>query len=383
MPKKLSAMNTNFLYNKVPFLDLGKINKQYRSELVDAATRVIDSGYYIHGPEYDAFCKELSEYVGVQHTIGTGNGLDALRLVLKAWMDMGKLQEGDEVIVPANTFIATILAITDNRLKPVLVEPNEKTFNINAEGIRSHLTEKTKAIVVVHLYGRVAWSEELEAMKKEGKYLILEDNAQAIGATWKGRKTGSLGHAAAFSFYPGKNLGALGDGGAVSTNDTELADMVKALSSYGSRVKYVHELKGVNSRLDEMQAALLRVKLRYVDWENQKRKDVARMYVKHFKNDNIILPEIPADEDEHVWHLFVLRVKNREAFREHMEDHGVMTLIHYPIAPHKQAAYKELAHLNLPISEQLHEEVVSLPISQIMSVDQVYQVLKACEQFSK
>ncbi len=254
-----------------------------------------------------------------------------------------------------------------------------------SEKIKSTLSmeSKTKAIVVVHLYGRVAWSEELEAMKKEGKYLILEDNAQAIGATWKGRKTGSLGHAAAFSFYPGKNLGALGDGGAVSTNDTELADMVKALSSYGSRVKYVHELKGVNSRLDEMQAALLRVKLRYVDWENQKRKDVARMYVKHFKNDNIILPEIPADEDEHVWHLFVLRVKNREAFREHMEDHGVMTLIHYPIAPHKQAAYKELAHLNLPISEQLHEEVVSLPISQIMSVDQVYQVLKACEQFSK
>lgn len=374
-------MKTTTINQTVQFLDLKKINRQYRNELLEASQRVIDSGHYIKGPEYQNFCSKLSSYTGTEHVVGVGNGLEALDLVLRAWKEMEKLNDGDEVIVPSNTFIATILAILENNLKPVFVEPAEHTFNLDDEGIKNSISEKTKAIVVVHLYGRVCWSDYLEELKNENKLLILEDNAQAIGAMWRGKKTGSLGHAAAFSFYPGKNLGALGDGGAVSTNDHQLAKMVEALGNYGSSEKYKHDYKGKNSRLDEIQAAFLSVKLNYLDLENQKRRDVANAFVSGINNPKLILSEIPYDEEEHVWHLFVLRVKNREAFRSHMEQNGINTLIHYPVAPQKQEGLVEFSDLSMPLTEQLHSEVVSIPISQIMNFDEIEQIIAACNSY--
>lgn len=371
----------------IKFLDLQKINAQYADELKKAAFEVIDSGWYLTGDRLSSFEKKLANYIGTTNAIGVANGLDALRLILKAYMDMGFMKEGDEVIVPANTYIATVLAITDNRLKPVLVEPNANSFNLDSNLIEKHITNKTKAIMVVHLYGQVGWNDQLVDLAKKYNLKIIEDNAQAIGASWNGIKTGNLGDAAGFSFYPGKNLGALGDAGAVTTNDAELAKRVRALGNYGSTKKYVNEFQGLNSRLDEIQAAFLEVKLKYIDTENQYRRHLAALYLEGIKNPKIKLP-VPENasfeydkNEEHVWHLFVIRSKEREKLQEYLTAHDVQTLIHYPIPPNKQLAYKEMNHLDYPITNRIHEEVLSLPISPVMTVEAVEKVIQIINQF--
>ena len=369
----------------IKFLDLQKINQQYANELKQVAAEVIDSGWYLLGEKVAKFEKNLGKYIGVNHAIGVANGLDALRLILKAYMEMGIMQEGDEVIVPANTYIASILAITDNRLKPVFVEPNIDTFNLDISKIEAAITTKTKSIMVVHLYGQICWSEELERVAKKYKLKIIEDNAQAIGAIWQGKKSGNLGDAAGFSFYPGKNLGALGDSGAVTTNDSELAECIRALANYGSKVKYQNEYQGLNSRLDEIQAAFLDVKLKYIDKENEYRRQVAHKYLTEIKNSEVILPKISGknalESLDHVWHLYVVRTHNRTALQDYLTKHGVQTLIHYPIPPHKQKAYKEYTDLDLPLTQNIHEEVLSLPIGPVITEIEVNDVIAVLNEY--
>lgn len=379
----------------IKFLDLQKINAQYADELKQAAAEVIDSGWYLLGERVKHFEQNLAAYIGVKYAIGVANGLDALRLILKAYIELGFMKEGDEVIVPANTYIASILAITDNRLKPVLVEPDINTYNLDLDLIEEKITERTKAIMVVHLYGRVCWGAKLEELAKKYNLKIIEDNAQAIGASYTElhsentvlyrvtKKTGCLGDAAGFSFYPGKNLGALGDSGAVTTSNDELAECVRAIANYGSKVKYQNEYKGLNSRLDEIQAAFLDVKLKYLDSENQRRREIAQYYCENIKHPEIILPVSKEIfelgtlnlELSHVWHLFVIRTKERDKLQQYLKDNGIETLIHYPIPPHKQQAYKEWNDLSFPITEQIHCEVLSLPISPVMSDLEVERVV--------
>lgn len=369
----------------IPFLDLKSINAQYREELIEAATRVIDSGWYIMGAELKAFEREYAEYCGTKHCIGVANGLDALILVLRAWKELGKLKDGDEVIVQANTYIASILAITENNLVPVLVEPDPDTFNLNAATVLAAITQKTKAILPVHLYGLISPMPEIMEIANEHNLLVLEDCAQSHGANIQGRIAGRWGHAAGFSFYPGKNLGALGDAGAITTNDDELAQTVRAIANYGSHKKYENLYQGVNSRLDELQAALLRVKLNHLDSETQRRREIATAYASGIKNTYLKLP-IPSntslsDLDKHVFHLFVVRSPNRIGFQKHLNEAGVQTVIHYPIPPHQQRAYKELSHLTLPLTEKIHNEVISLPISPVMTYEQVKTVIDVCNSF--
>lgn len=351
----------------ISFLDLKKINLQYQNEIEESILRVYQSGWYILGEEVKKFESALSSYCNVNYAIGVANGLDALRLIFRAYIELGVLNEGDEVIVPANTYIASILALTDNKLKPVLVEPDIHTYNLDFDKIEENITEQTKAILVVHLYGRVCWSEKFVALAKKYNLKIIEDNAQAIGAQWVGLKTGALGDAAGFSFYPGKNLGAIGDAGAVTTNDVELAKVIRALANYGSTQKYVNDYKGLNSRLDEIQAAVLSVKLKYLDLENEKRRDVAKFYSENILNNKIKLPQLPDNPKEHVWHLYVVRTSSRDYLQKYLLDNNVQTLIHYPIAPHKQKAYSAWNNLELGISEELQNEVLSIPISPILS----------------
>ena len=377
----------------IKFLDLQKINAQYASELKQEAAEVIDSGWYLLGDRVKRFETNLAAYIGVKHAIGVANGLDALRLILKAYIELGVMKEGDEVIVPANTYIATILAITDNRLIPVLSEPDFHTYNLDISLIEQHITARTKAIMVVHLYGQVCWSEELESIAKEHNLKIIEDNAQAIGAVYGEKskemgesKSGSLGDAAGLSFYPGKNLGALGDGGAVATNDDELAAVVGAMGNYGCRQKYVNKFQGLNSRLDEMQAAFLDIKLKYLDAENKRRREIAQFYFDNIKNPEITLPitsfQIPVTEYlSHVWHLFIIRHPHRNQLQKFLSDNGIQTLIHYPIPPHKQMAYKDWNHICLPITEQIHNEVLSLPISPVMTDDEVKTVVETLNKY--
>jgi dTDP-4-amino-4,6-dideoxygalactose transaminase len=369
----------------IPFLDLKNINAQYREELIEAATRVIDSGWYINGSEVQKFEQEFAVYCGTKHCVGVANGLDALVLVFRAWKELGKLKDGDEVIVPANTYIASILAITENRLTPVLVEPDPQTFNICPNNIHSAITEKTKAILAVHLYGQLAPMPEIMAIASDHNLLVLEDSAQAHGAEANGKKAGNWGHASGFSFYPGKNLGALGDAGAVTTNDDELAQTIRALGNYGSHKKYENLYQGVNSRLDELQAALLRVKLNYLDHEMQRRREIAIAYAKGIKNSLINLPMSTETTLEnlsnHVFHLFVIRTKNRAALQQHLLESGIQTVIHYPIAPHKQVAYKEFNYQILPLTESIHDQVLSLPISPVLIDEQVDEVINAVNKF--
>ena len=363
----------------IPFLDLKCINAQYREELIQAATQVINSGWYVQGAQCKAFEKEFANYCGTQHAIGVANGLDALILVLRAWIELGKINEGDEIIVPANTYIASILAITENRLKPILVEPDAKTFNLDPELILQSITPNTKAILAVHLYGQLADMPAIKAIAKKYQLLVLEDSAQAHGAQLDGKRAGNWGDASGFSFYPGKNLGALGDGGAITTNDYELAKTVRALGNYGSHKKYENLFQGVNSRLDEIQAAILRVKLKHLDTENQRRKQIAIMYVEGIENDKITLPFARRDS---VWHLFVIRVQERERMQAYLTERGVQTLIHYPIAPHHQTAYKQaFSNRSYPLTEAIHDQVLSLPISSVMTDEQVYTVIKAVNNF--
>ena len=371
------------LIRMIPFLDLKAINAQYRDELVAVCTRVIDSGWYIGGKELEEFEQHFAAYCGTRYAIGVANGLDALTLTLRAWKELGKLQEGDEVIVPSNTYIASILAITQNNLTPVLVEPDEKTFNIDAQKIEAAITPKTKVILPVHLYGQMAEMPTIMAIAAKHNLLVLEDSAQAHGAEIENRKAGNWGNAAGFSFYPGKNLGALGDAGVITTNDAELAHMLKALRNYGSHEKYKNLVLGVNSRLDEIQAAMLNVKLKFLEQETQYRRQIANLYLEEIKNPIIELPSINDAKNytQHVWHLFVIRTKHREALQKYLTEHEVQTVIHYPIPPHKQQAYKEWNDLSLPISEQIHAEVLSLPIGPNLSMDEAEKVVQLCNGF--
>lgn len=366
----------------VPFLDLKQINARYREELIAACTRVIDSGWYIAGEELAAFEQEFAAHCGVRHCIGVANGLDALTLTLRAWKTLGRLKEGDEVLVPANTYIASILAITENRLVPVLVEPDPRTMNINPELIEAAITESTRAILPVHLYGRLADMPAIVEIAGRHGLLVLEDAAQAHGAGRNGRKAGSWGDAAGFSFYPGKNLGALGDAGAVVTDDVELAGRLRALRNYGSHEKYRHDFQGVNSRLDEIQAAMLRVKLRHLDEDIRLRRQVAKAYLDGISCLDIILPSLAdEDRDAHVWHLFVVQSEHRGLLQSHLERSGIGSLIHYPVAPHRQAAYSGCWNESLPVTEALHRNVLSLPIGPSIGAREIDAVIAACNRF--
>lgn len=365
----------------IKFLDLQKVNLAYQQEIEENLLRVFRKGWYLLGEEVKNFEEHLKAYTGSPNIVGVANGLDALRLILRAYIEMGVMQKGDEVIVPANTYIATILAISDNDLTPVLVEPDIHTYNIDISKIEEKITAKTKAIMLVHLYGRAVFSEEIYRLAKQYDLKIIEDNAQAIGAEWKGIKTGNLGDAAGFSFYPGKNLGALGDAGAVACKDDELASAIRAIANYGSHKKYVNLYKGLNSRLDEIQAAVLDVKLKYIDDDNARRREIAHRYVSEIKNEHIVLPEIPADDKEHVWHIFVVRTKERDKLQQYLKDNGIETLIHYPIPPHKQQAYKEWNDLSFPITEQIHREVLSLPISPVLTEKEIDTVINVINNY--
>lgn len=368
----------------IKFLDLQKVNLLHREQLEARLLKTFRSGWYLLGREVKEFEANLSNYIGCRHAIGVANGLDALRLIFKAYIEMGIMQKGDEVIVPANTYIASVLALTDNNLVPVFVEPDPDTFNIDSTKIEAAITPKTKAIMVVHLYGRVvSWEYPgFLAVADEYGLKIVEDNAQAIGAEYQGKKTGNLGHAAGFSFYPGKNLGALGDGGAVTTNDYDLAQMVRALANYGSDRKYVHKYKGLNSRLDEIQAAILDEKLKYLDAENVRRREIARFYSENITNPLITLPQMPKHEKEHVWHLYVIRTPERDRLQQYLTANGIETLIHYPTPIHHQEAYKEFSHLSLPITEAIHREVLSLPISPVLTDEEVQTVVEVLNDLS-
>ncbi|MCE2571532.1 DegT/DnrJ/EryC1/StrS family aminotransferase [Motilimonas eburnea] len=363
----------------IEFLNIKRINEQYSDELKQACARVIDSGWYVMGDELSHFENEFADYCGAKYAIGVANGLDALILILRAWKEMGKLAEGDEVIVPANTYIASILAITANRLTPVLVEPDINTYNLSIAGVESAITPKSKAILAVHLYGLISPMPELMKIAKHHNLLVLEDCAQAHGAKIDSNMAGSWGDAAGFSFYPGKNLGALGDGGAVTTHDKDLAKTIKALRNYGSHKKYENLYQGINSRLDEIQAAMLRVKLPYLKAEIEHRRMVAKAYIEGITHPEVQLPIFYGDQ--HVWHLFVVRTSHRDNLQSWLEQQGIQSLIHYPIPPHKQAAYPEISNLNFPITESLHKEVLSLPISPIMSLGDVRAVITAVNEF--
>ncbi len=365
----------------IKFLDLQKINLQYQKEIEERLLETFRSGWYLLGTQVKSFEEKLAAYTGAPNAIGVANGLDALRLIFKAWLELGQLKVGDEVIVPANTYVASILAITDNRLKPVFAEPDIANFNLDISKIEALITPKTKAIVVVHLYGQTCWSEQLEALAKKYDLKIIEDNAQAIGAEWNGIKTGNLGDAAGFSFYPGKNLGALGDGGAVTCKDALLAKTIRALANYGSEEKYINKYQGLNSRLDEIQAAVLDVKLKYIDDDNAKRREIAEKYISSITHPKVTLPDLPAVPDAHVWHLFVIRTAQREKLQQYLQQNGVQTLIHYPIPPHKQRAYKYYNHLSFPITEKIHEEVLSLPISPVIDMTEVEKVIELINKF--
>jgi dTDP-4-amino-4,6-dideoxygalactose transaminase len=358
----------------IKFLDLLQINLLHQQEIEERLLSTFRSGWYLLGSEVKSFEKSLSEYIGVKHTVGVANGLDALRIIFKAYIELGIMQPGDEVIVPANTYIASILAITDNKLVPVFVEPDINKFNIDLAKVELAVSPKTKALMIVHLYGQAVFSDGLKDLANKHNFRIMEDNAQAIGAEFNGIKTGNLGDAAGFSFYPGKNLGAIGDAGAVTTNDDALAQTIRALANYGSEEKYVNKYQGLNSRLDEIQAAVLDVKLKYLDAENNRRREIAKYYIENINHPDIILPEWPADEKAHVWHIFVIRFKERSKLQQYLALNDVQTLIHYPTPPTKQEAYREHNHLSFPISEQIHNEVLSLPISPVLTNEEIEKV---------
>jgi len=366
----------------IPFLDLKSINMQYFNEYEKAFDDVIRSGWYIQGTQVKAFEQEFADYCETKHCIGVANGLDALTLIIKAYKEMGVMQIGDEVIVPANTYIASILAISENGLTPVLVEPDIQTYNIDPALIEAKITEKTKAIMAVHLYGQVAAMNEINTIAKQHNLKVIEDSAQAHGAIYNGKRTGNLGNASGFSFYPGKNLGALGDGGAITTNDDQLAEIVRALGNYGSHKKYENKYQGVNSRLDEIQAAFLRVKLKQLDNEIQKRREIAGVYLENINNENIMLPYVN-DQQAHVWHLFVIRTKNRDELQKYLLGNGIQTMIHYPISAHNQNAYKSWCEQSFPTTEKLQNEVLSLPISPVINVNEVKKIASGVNEYQK
>lgn len=361
----------------IKFLDLHKINERYRKQIDERIKAVLDSGWYLLGEQDKTFENNFAAYCGVKHCIGCANGLEALSLIIKGY----GFGAGDEIIVPANTYIASILAITQNGCTPVLVEPDINTYNINPDLIEEKITSKTKAIMVVHLYGQAVQMEKIWQTAKKYNLKIIEDSAQAHGAIYQNKKTGNLGDASGFSFYPGKNLGCLGDGGCVTTNDDELAFKIRAIANYGSDYKYHHIFKGVNSRLDEIQAAVLDVKLKYLNEDNKRRRQIAKYYRENIKNKEIILPDT-YNEDSHVWHIFAIRTKERDRLQKYLEKNEIQTNIHYPVPPHKQECYKEWSHLSFPITEQIHREVLSLPMSPVLTDEESEKVVSVLNEYN-
>jgi len=366
----------------IKFLDLQKINARHFEELISVSEKTIKSGWYLLGETVRQFESELSDYTGSKETICVSNGLDALRLIFRGYLELGVFKENDTIIVPANTYIASILAISDNKLIPKLVEPSNKTLNIDIEKIEASIDSNTKGILIVHLYGQLCWSNKLIELAKKHNLKIIEDNAQSLGASINQIKAGNLGDAAGYSFYPGKNLGALGDGGAISTNDPELGRTIRALANYGSNQKYHNIYKGYNCRLDEIQASFLSVKLKYLDEDNNRRREIASHYLRDIKNEYVILPNVPSDSMSHVWHLFVIRSEFRDEIRDFLIKTGIETLIHYPIPPHKQEAYKEWNNLSFPITESIHNQVLSLPISPVLKNCEVEKVIEVINTFN-
>ncbi len=363
----------------IAYLPLHKINDLHNEELRAAVNRVLDSGWYLNADATRQFETHYAEYIGTRHCVGCGNGLDALKLILLAYMEMGVMQEGDEVIVPANTYIASILAITACGLTPVLVEPDINTLQIDDARIERAITSRTKAVMIVHLYGRCAYTQKIADICKKFNLKLIEDNAQAHGCTFEGQKTGSLGDAAAHSFYPGKNLGALGDAGAITTNDEELASLARALGNYGSSKKYVHDYKGCNSRIDEIQAAVLDVKLLYLDDENNRRKEIASLYINKVQNPLI---HLPLSERDSVWHIFPVFCERRDELQQYLRENGVETQIHYPIPPHKQQCFKEWNQQSFPITEQIHSQELSIPCHQAMTKEEVDMIIDLLNSFT-
>lgn len=352
----------------------------HANEISAAVQRVVDSGWYLQGNENKAFAEEYARYIGTRYCVGCGNGLDALTLILRAYKEMGRLHDGDEVIVPANTYIATILAITENNLTPVLVEPRIDTFQIDDRQIERAITSRTRAIMIVHLYGLCAYTEHINEICHNHNLLLIEDNAQAHGCRYNGKRTGSLGNAAAHSFYPGKNLGALGDGGAVTTDDEELANMIGALGNYGSERKYVFKYKGRNSRLDEIQAAVLRVKLKYLDADNALRRNIAMQYIEHIDNPLLTLPSTDYCHSS-IHHIFPVLCSERDRLQQHLLNQGIQTMIHYPIPPHRQQCYADMGLLSLPITERIHSEELSLPLNPTLQQEEIERIIEAANSF--
>jgi dTDP-4-amino-4,6-dideoxygalactose transaminase len=365
----------------IKFLDLKKINSQYKQEFSDVIERVLNSGWYLLGNELNEFELEFAAFCGTKYAIGVANGLDALTLIIRAYKELGKLNDGDEILVPSNTYIASILAISSNNLIPVLIEPDISSYNLDPSIIESKLTSRTKAILPVHLYGQLCDMASICSIAKKNNLLVIEDCAQAHGAIFNGKIAGNWGDSAGFSFYPGKNLGALGDAGAITTNNEELANCLRALLNYGSNIKYHNIYKGVNSRLDEIQAAILRIKLKYLNAETSIRRIIAEKYLNEIHNPKVILP-ILKDPSAHVWHLFVVRTQNRNKLQNFLTERGIQTMIHYPIPPHKQKAYIELNSLSFPISERLHREVLSLPISPVLSLDETNYIINSINSYN-
>lgn len=367
----------------IKFLELQKVNALYADELKRVANQVIDDGWYLNGKWNEEFTHKLQEFLGCKHVVPCGNGLDALRLILRAYIEMGFMKEGDDIIVPANTYIATVLAISDNKLNPIFVEPDEFSYNINIDEIEKSITPNTKAIMIVHLYGQACWSSKLDILKEKYNLKIIEDNAQAIGARWNRVRTGNLGDAAGFSFYPGKNLGALGDSGAVATNDEGLAHVVRALANYGSITKYIHEFRGFNSRMDEIQAAFLSVKLKYIDERNTIRKEIAQQYIKYINNPWITVPtNVNGNVDSHVFHLFVVRTSYRDQLQCYLKDNEIETVIHYPIPVHKQQCYEQYNTVSCPVSERMQKEILSIPMSSVLTQEEIYTIINTVNQFN-
>lgn len=360
----------------IKFLDLKKINNRYREEIASRIKDILDKGWYLQGEENENFTKNFANFCGTKFALGVANGLDALNLIIKAY----GFGNGDEIIVPANTYIATILAISENGCIPILVEPDIKTYNINLDSIEEKITSKTKAIMVVHLYGQAVQMGKIWKIAKKYNLKIIEDSAQAHGAIYQENRTGNLGDASGFSFYPGKNLGCMGDGGAVTTNDEELFNKIKAIANYGSDRKYHHIYKGVNSRLDEIQAAVLDIKLKHLDSDNNKRREISKYYRENIKNSKIILPDT-YDEKSHVWHIFAVRTQNRDEFQKYLTEKGIQTIIHYPTPPHKQGAYKEWNNLSFPITEEIHNTILSLPIFPVMTDSEIEKVVEVVNEY--
>lgn len=360
----------------IKFLDLEKVNNRFRTEIDEKIKDILDCGWYLQGKCNEEFSQHFAQYCRTKYCVGVANGLDALNLIIKAY----GFKQGDEIIVPANTYIATILAISENGCTPVLVEPDINTYNINPDLIEEKITDKTKAIMVVHLYGQAVQMDKIYELAKKYNLKIIEDSAQAHGALYKSKSTGALGDASGFSFYPGKNLGCMGDGGAVTTNDKELFEKIKALANYGSDRKYHHIYKGVNSRLDEIQAAVLDVKLKYLDSDNTRRREISKYYRENIKNSKIILPEV-YDEKAHVWHIFAVRTQERDRFQKYLEENGIQTNIHYPTPPHKQGAYKEWNNLSYPITEEIHKTIISLPISPVLTDSEIEKVIEVINNY--